>query len=166
MIFYIQRQRRSHNKMVGEIYLQYNQTSYPPGEWVTNWKIIIWQITHRTFLKLRSSSPPWGSGVRKRSPQSTWFWSTGGLIIGTPHEQGKWSEVKVAQSCPNFCDHMNSSLPVSSVYGTLQARILEWVAFPSSRGSSQPREWAQVSCIAGRFFTVWATRKAQEYWSG
>ena len=45
--------------------------------------------------------------------------------------------------------------------GILQARILEWVAMPFSRGSSQPRDWAQVSCIAGGFFTVWATRKSK-----
>ena len=43
----------------------------------------------------------------------------------------------------------------------LQARILEWVAFPFSRRSSQPRDWIQVTCIAGRFFTVWDTREAQ-----
>ena len=42
----------------------------------------------------------------------------------------------------------------------LQARILEWVAMPSSRGSSQPRDQTQVSHIAGGFFTVWATREA------
>ena len=42
----------------------------------------------------------------------------------------------------------------------LQARILEWVAFPFSRGSSQPRDWTQVSCIAGGFFTSWATGEA------
>ena len=41
--------------------------------------------------------------------------------------------------------------------GILQARILEWVAMPSSRGSSQPKNWTQISCIAGRFFTNWAT---------
>ena len=44
--------------------------------------------------------------------------------------------------------------------------ILEWVAFPFSRGSSQPRDGTQVSHIAGGFFTSWATREAQEYWSG
>ena len=38
--------------------------------------------------------------------------------------------------------------------GILQARILEWVAMPSSRGSSQPRDWTQVSCIEGEFFTI------------
>ena len=52
------------------------------------------------------------------------------------------------------------------VHGILQARILEWVAFPFSRGPSQPRYWNQVSHIAGRFFTSWATREVQEYWSG
>ena len=50
--------------------------------------------------------------------------------------------------------------------GTLHARILEWVAMPSSRGLSQPRDWTQVSYIAGRLFTIWATRATQEYWSG
>ena len=48
----------------------------------------------------------------------------------------------------------------------LQARILEWVAFPFSRGSSQPRDRTQVSRIEGRFFTSWATTEAQENWSG
>ena len=51
--------------------------------------------------------------------------------------------------------------PGYSVHGILQATILEWVAIPSSRGSSQPRDHTQVSYIAGRFFTIWATRKAQ-----
>ena len=54
---------------------------------------------------------------------------------------------------------MDCSLPVFSVHGILQARILEWIAMPSSRGSSWRRDWTQVSCTAGRFFAVWATRK-------
>ena len=49
----------------------------------------------------------------------------------------------------------------STVHGILQARILEWVAFPFSRGSSQPRDWTQVSRIAGGFLTNWATKDAQ-----
>ena len=49
--------------------------------------------------------------------------------------------------------------PRTIVHGILQARILEWVAFPFSRGASHPRDWTQVSCIAGGFFTSWATRK-------
>ena len=52
------------------------------------------------------------------------------------------------------------------IHGILQARTLEWVAFPFSRGSSQLRDQTQVSRIAGRFFTSWATREVQEYWSG
>ena len=72
----------------------------------------------------------------------------------------KGSEVKVTQSCPTLCDPMDYI-----VHGILQARILEWVAFPFFRGFSQPRDRAQVSCIAGRFFTSWATRDAQESWN-
>ena len=53
-----------------------------------------------------------------------------------------------------------------TVPGILQARILEWVAFPFSRGSSQHRDQTQVSHIAGGFFTSWATSEAQEHWSG
>ena len=56
-------------------------------------------------------------------------------------------ELKVAQSCPTLCDPVNYT-----VYGILQARILEWVAFPFFRGSSQPRDRTQVSGIAGGFF--------------
>ena len=53
-----------------------------------------------------------------------------------------------------FCDPMDCSSPGSSVDGILQARILEWVAIPFSRGSSRPRDRSWVSCIAGRFFTA------------
>ena len=49
--------------------------------------------------------------------------------------------------------------PGSSVHEIPQARILEWVAIPFSRGFSQPRDRTQVSCIAGRFFTIWATQR-------
>ena len=48
----------------------------------------------------------------------------------------------------------------------LQARILEWVAYPFSRGSSRPRNQTRVSCIAGGFFNNWATREAQMIWKG
>ena len=58
----------------------------------------------------------------------------------------------VSDSCDPM-DHRARGIP--------QARILEWVAFPFSRGSRQPMGWAQVSRIAGGFFTSWATREAQ-----
>ena len=78
-------------------------------------------------------------------------------------------KVWVAQSCPTLGGFsptrsiaMDYSPPDSLVHGILQARILEWVAIPFSRGSSQPRgRTPQVSGTAGRFFTNWATREAQ-----
>ena len=79
--------------------------------------------------------------IREKYHISTWEWS-----------EVKW---KVAQSCLTLCDPLDYT-----VHGILQARILEWVDFPFSRGSSQPRDWTQVSRIAGRFFTSWATREA------
>ena len=60
----------------------------------------------------------------------------------------KWVKVKVTQSCLTLCNPMDYK-----VHGILQARILEWVAIPFSRGSSQPRDRTQVSRIAGGFFT-------------
>ena len=70
------------------------------------------------------------------------------VTIASLGVSGKNSEVKVAQSCLTLRDLMDYT-----VHGLLQARILEWVAFPFSRGSSQPRDWTQVSHIAGGFFT-------------
>ena len=65
-------------------------------------------------------------------------------------------KVKVIQLCPTLCDPMDFT-----IHGSLQARILEWVAFPFSTSSSQPRDQTQVSHIAGRFFTSRATKEAQ-----
>ena len=70
--------------------------------------------------------------------------------------------VLVAQSCPPLCDHMDCYPTGYSVHGILQARILKWVANPFSRRSLPPRDWTQVTCTAGRFFTIWATREAQK----
>ena len=79
-------------------------------------------------------------------------------------EGSHWLSMKVkmlvAHSCPTLCNPKDRSPPCSSVHGILQARVLECVAIPFSRGSSRPRDWTQVSCTAGRFFTVWATREA------
>ena len=66
----------------------------------------------------------------------------------------KWSESHsvVSHSLLDTMDY--------TVHGILQARILEWIAFPFSRGSSPHRNWTRVSCIAGRYFTNWAMREA------
>ena len=71
----------------------------------------------------------------------------------------------VVQLYPILCNPLAYSLPGSYVHGIFQARIPEWVAISSSRGSSRPRAWTHisyVSCIAGRFFTCWALREALE----
>ena len=69
-------------------------------------------------------------------------------------EKWKWKKVQVLS-------HVRLCNPTDyTVHGILQARILEWVTFPFSRGSSQPRDRTQVCCIAGGFFTNWASRKA------
>ena len=95
-----------------------------------------------------------------RSKHLSWLQSPSAVILEPPKIKSltvevQWSEV--TQSCPNLCDHMDCSPPGSSVHGILQARMLEWVAISVSRGSSRPRDWTQVSRIAGRRFNLWAT---------
>ena len=69
-------------------------------------------------------------------------------------------KVSCSVLCNSFETPMDCSLPGSSVHGILQARIPEWVAIPFSRGSSWPKDRTRASCVAGKFFTVWATREA------
>ena len=68
-------------------------------------------------------------------------------------------ESEVVQSCPTLCNCMDCSLPGYSIHGIFQAKVLEWVAISFSRGSSWTRDWTQVFHIAGRRFTIWATRE-------
>ena len=94
--------------------------------------------------------------IQQRSP--LWGGETEGSNM---HDKGFFEKysycVLVTQLCPTLCDALNCSPPGSSVHGILQARILEWVAIPFSRGSSWPRDQTWVPCTAGRFFTIWAT---------
>ena len=82
-------------------------------------------------------------------------------VIGRkiPCERKAFKKKKVAQSCPTLCDPVDCSLPVSSVHGILQERILEWVAIPFSRGSSRSRDRTGVSLIEGRRFALWVISK-------
>ena len=93
----------------------------------------------------RGSSPP--------RDQSQISCIAGRLLTG-------WAMKEVQKSESESCSVMYSLRPHGLVHGILQARILEWVAFTLSRGCSQNRDWIQVVCIAGRFFTSWATREA------
>ena len=73
---------------------------------------------------------------------------------------GVKSESVSRSVCLTLCNPVDCSPPGPFIHGVLQARIPEWVAIPLFRGYSQPRDWTQVCCIAGRFFTIWATREA------
>ena len=116
---------------------------------------VLWLVTHScpTLCHPMDCSPP-GSSVHGDSPGKNsgvgchallqGIFPTQGLNPGLPH-------------CRQILYHLSHQG---------NPRILEWVAYPFSRGSSGPKEQIQVSCIAGRFFTVWATRETQGYWSG
>ena len=73
-----------------------------------------------------------------------------------------WVLVSIVQSCLTLCNPMDWTVVLQAFLsmGILQARILECIAVPFSRESSWPRGWTQVSCIAGKSFTSWATREA------
>ena len=86
-------------------------------------------------------------------PWLCWLW----LAILQHFDDEKWMKVKVAQLCATLCNPMDYT-----AHGILQASILEWGAFPFSRGSSQPKDRTQVSCIAGGFFNNWAIREAPD----
>ena len=79
------------------------------------------------------------------------------LAAAVSHGMNVKVKVSITQSSPTLCDSMDCTPPGSSLRGILQARILEWIAIPFSRRSSQPRDWTWVSHIVGRFLTIWAT---------
>ena len=89
----------------------------------------------------------------------SWIWLSDWIELGN-QESPCEVDILVTQSHPTLWDFMDCSPSGSSVYGILQARILEWVVISCSRGSSQPRDWTRVSCSEGRFFTFRATREA------
>ena len=108
-------------------------------------KLIAWRNINN--LRYADGTPPYGRKWRGTKE---------------PLDEGE-SEAKLLSRVQLFATHY-CSLPGSSVHGILQARILEWVAIPFSRGSSQPRDQTQVCHIAGRRFTIWATREAHQGW--
>ena len=126
----------------------------------THSNILAWRIPWTVYS-------PWG---RKQSDMTEWL---------SLHQLSVWSyyffEINISS---NWCAVLSRSfVPDSITQWTearqaplftriLQARILEWVPMPSSRGSSQTRDSTLVSINAGRYFTIWTTKEAQEYWSG
>ena len=141
---------------------RYTYLVFAPGSWHKAPKIfpISWVIS------MLGVSYSWCRMVTRRSKSWLEAWKFQSLF---PHPNcwfnHQWPmiplKVLVVQSCRTVCDRMDYSVEGSSVHGILQARILKWVVVPFSRGSSQPRDRTWVSCIAGRFFTIWATRETQ-----
>ena len=113
---------------------------------------------HLLISWLQSICSDFGAPPPKKKSLTVWC-SPGTWIIFIFYVSLKM-KVLFAQLCPKLCDHMDCSLPGSSVHGILQIRILEWIAILFSRGSSWPRDRTQVSYIAGRFLTIWTTREA------
>ena len=131
----------------------------PTAHWMLWQKEMLraWRVSHRRILAVKwleeisedSYSKP---SIYRCETKAQWdfpmtFQPMEGVICSSER----------AQLCPILCNSMDY---------TVQARILEWVAFPFSKGSSQLRDWNQVSHIACGFFTNCATSRAQEYWSG
>ena len=148
-------------------------------EWVAIAFSSAWKgkVKGKSLSRAQLFATPWTTAYQ--APPSMGFprqeyWS--GLPLPSPNKELLYSErnsttilckslygkvsVLVTQLCPDLCNFMDyTSPPGSSVHGVLQAKILEWIAILFSRGSSQPRDWTLVSCIAGGFFTLWATRE-------
>ena len=104
----------------------------------------LWTFTYRFFVNICLYS---SLGYIPRS----------GIAGSYGHFMVNSMKVEVFHSCLTLCDSLDYA-----VHGIFQARILEWAAIPFSRESAQPRDQTQVFRIAGRFFTCWATREAQE----
>ena len=123
----------------------------PPGSSVHGIcqpRVLKWSAICYSRGSSQSSLLHWQADSLPLSHQGRSYWS---LWTG----EYKWSEVKVAQSCPTLCDPMDSRVQATGV-GSLS--LLQGI-FPT-QGSSQSRDRTQVSCIAGGFFTSWATREA------
>ena len=116
---------------------------------------ISWRIFHSIpFYKSKASKPLWdtANGEEKERVEQALLY----LLLNV------WCYYKWHYNLSTNCNMWVFSSH-QAILHILQARILEWVAFPFSRGSSQSRYWTQVSHIAGRFFTSWAIGEAQEY---
>ena len=147
----------------------------PPGSsvhWISQARILEWPVIYTS----RGSSWP-GDWTHISWVPHMWIlylWASWecklifcGGILGIMHGSDDilWSlsssYARLLNCVQLFVTPKDCSPAGPSVHGISQARILEWVAIPFSRGSSQPRDWIQVSCIAGGFLTIWATREAR-----
>ena len=156
------------------IWMKMALTQDMTNDWKTGVRINaqFWEgwMSSTAFVQSSRSNPWWllcGSLYKSISAKSYgWFWLLA-LFLKVPEDLIRFCATLhslhpgylATQLYPILCDPTGKSLPGPSVHGILQARTLEWVAMPSSRGSSWPRDLSQLSCIVSRFFSVWATRE-------
>ena len=123
--------------------------------WLTSHCVLMWQKESqlalrpllRALISFMSALPLWPSDLQSPHLQILSHWGS-----DSTYNCWKWKSLSHVWLFVTPMDY--------TVYGILQARILEWVAYPFSRRSSQPRDRTRVSCIAGGFFTNWATWEA------
>ena len=130
---------------------------------ITRWLILKWDCSRRWSTSIQPAETRSGAHCGSVHQLLIAHFSLKFEKVGktTMPFKVKKVKVKIAQSCLTLCHPMDCSPPGSSVHGILQARVLEWVTFSFSSGSSQPRDQTQVSFIAGRFFTSWAIGKTR-----
>ena len=107
---------------------------------------------------------PWGrqeSDMTERCHFHFVIYIYGIYLLSWPIFFWKIMHCDITQSCPTLFDPMGCSPPSPSAHGISQTGILEWVSISFSREPSQPMDQIQVSCTAGRFYIIWATREAQ-----
>ena len=116
------------------------------------------------WLNLLAVQETLKSVLQDHSSKASILWCPAFFMVELSHP---YITIRKTKSESESCSVVSYSLrPHGHTVFGIPLRILEWVAFPFSGGSSQQRNRTQVSCTAGRFFTSWVTRKAQEYWSG
>ena len=125
------------------------------------------------FLEMVKDRGGWCAAVHEVTKNWTWLsdWTTARVIKGCNKlvvavKRTRTTDARASGRSPECSrrprsDTKDCSPPGSSDHGSLQARILQWMAIPFSRGSSWPRDPTSISCIAGLFFTLWATREVQ-----
>ena len=115
------------------------------------WLILLYSKTYHNIVKQLYTN--------EKEKKKTFVFQKRKRLYSLPILCPESVKVLVAQLCPTLCNPLYYNLPGSSVHGISQVRILEWVAISFSRESSWPRGRTHVSCIVGRFFTIWATGK-------
>ena len=122
----------------------------PPICDLASWRQVPWQFQNLPGPVPGANRNP--TNNHKRTSEIRSVSEQAAAEQGWDHQCVRVHESSVIQLHPTLCDPMDCSLPGSSVHGIFQARILEWVAIPFSRGSSQPRDQTYVSCIGKQNF--------------